>query len=1122
MKRKYQQQHDEARTSHKRQKQKQCKQPLATAIGETRPSRVLASCYPTVLSLRHYLIARLPTRSARRKRFLQLFQNSDTDQVLDRWRVGVSQTPAAEEQLARSTDFVAFTQTHTQIATHQTGRSPTCSLEEVLDFTIWYLFKQCPSGNSPRHVLCNGLQRGVAPAGATIVPGIGQVHPNDNLSLLKSAPWQMIFAVLGADGHSIFSGLLLDCGLFSSLDDRAANYYQVSGRPLPDLTSTKSPSFGKPAAASVVQARKPSAIAFVRNRMLYAKASLTTKGQVKFGLKHIHVFERCSDLNDEVQTIHIMKHMFPRQFGLHNVFTSAVDTKQTSQPFLDYIYREDEIGNAQWHSKHWLPPRLRHSALRLVTKIRKRHARCSYSQLLRHYCSLPSMHETVGWKYPDTNCSLSSPGMVTQLRHPPPHEPLPCLPPIQSHKTKSSTERSHLDANTDQSFLAHATPAAKVAGFCRAVLLSILPRDTFGTGCDGQHNWTTMLRHVDSFIKMRRFETLTLHQVCQRLRLNCIAWLCPRGTAIARKMSQPERKKRLELLWELVYYVFDSYIIPLIQSNFYVTESGPRRNHVFFFRHDVWRKLAEPNLSMLKQGLYQELTRKEVRLLLGAKSLGYSNVRLLPKDQGTRTITNLRRRMMTVQKGRRVLGPSINAQLAPVFSALNFERNAKHELLGSAIMSVGGLHEKIVRFKTTLDPTQKLYFVKVDIQSCFDSMPQGKLLEDVTAIVDNVSYRAGKYAETKVAGYKMVRTLFAGIARPADEHAVFSELAAAGIASTKKGRVFSEVGFQKIWGKHQLLGLIREHLQNNIVKIGKKHFRQKEGIPQGSVLSSLLCSLFYTGFEQDSLPFLNAQNSLLVRLIDDFLLISTDKTSAQQFLTTMVQGNEAYGIAVNPQKTLVNFEATAGQHKIPRCQQHDSFPYCGLKINTQTLQISKDRQPKDAQVSNGLTVEVSKKAGLAFTRKVRHSFMQQMKRMLLDGNLNNQEQLLSNMLEAYAETALKMHAYIRCMPPRQRPRADKLVQVVEGLLQMGLRCSQRVDRSHDSNKVAHCPRPQQVAWALSCAFQDVLGNKQTQYAVLLGWLAGMKQRNEAGVGIGKKSLQKMLLRQSMMFRDYVY
>jgi len=87
-----------------------------------------------------------------------------------------------------------------------------------------------------------------------------------------------------------------------------------------------------------------------------------------------------------------MQYIFPRQFGLHNVFTSTTDSKETSQAFKDYTLREEEIAKTDRPRKIMklstaqLPKRLRGRAFELIQHLQILHKRCSYTQLLAHYC----------------------------------------------------------------------------------------------------------------------------------------------------------------------------------------------------------------------------------------------------------------------------------------------------------------------------------------------------------------------------------------------------------------------------------------------------------------------------------------------------------------------------------------------------------------------------------------------------------------------------------------------------------------------------------------------------------------------------------------------------------------
>ena len=396
-------------------------------------------------------------------------------------------------------------------------------------------------------------------------------------------------------------------------------------------------------------------------------------------------------------------------------------------------------------------------------------------------------------------------------------------------------------------------------------------------------------------------------------------------------------------------------LIPLIRSNFHVTESNMHRNRLFFFRHDVWRALTEPSLVQLKLSMFEELKTESARKLLDARSMGFSQIRLLPKGTGVRPIMNLRRRVTRLQKGKRVLGQSINSVLTPVFNVLSYEKLTQSERLGSALFSVGDLYGRIKAFKTRIRQgsvsTPTYYFAKVDVQSCFDTIPQRKVVSFMEQLVSQSEYQVARHTELKSGesrGYRSQQDAplkpakkFVAKARASNYFASFEDTVNQDLSAGKNSTVFVDAVMQTFQGKNELLELLEEHVERNIVKIGKKFFRQKTGIPQGSVLSSLLCNFFYAEFERQHLAFLN-QTSQLFRLTDDFLLVTTDRRQAQKFVQVMHAGNEEFGIGVNPGKSLVNFNMKVDGVQIP-CSFGSDFPYCGIMINPRTLELTKDR-----------------------------------------------------------------------------------------------------------------------------------------------------------------------------------
>lgn len=243
-----------------------------------------------------------------------------------------------------------------------------------------------------------------------------------------------------------------------------------------------------------------------------------------------------------------------------------------------------------------------------------------------------------------------------------------------------------------------------------------------------------------------------------------------------------------------------------------------------------------------------------------------------------------------------------------------------------------------------------LYFAKVDVKAAFDTIPQNAVLRLISSVLSKSEYHIAKHLEIKPGvGYHEENTKsrpihkWTALAKPPDDIQNFDETLESKLAAGRKNMVFVENIVNQVRMTNELLQLLAEHIKYNMVKIGKKYYRQKEGIPQGSVLSSLLCNYFYADLEMQHLQFLHNGESLLVRLIDDSLLITTNPEHAKQFLQIMHDGLPAYGVRVNPNKTLANFEATINGKKVPRLVGTRKFPYCGRFIDTKTLNISKDR-----------------------------------------------------------------------------------------------------------------------------------------------------------------------------------
>ena len=1091
---------------------------------------VLSCYYPRVVTLRTFLLSKLPeSRHTRLANATLTSDKQDTqDDFLDRTLVGILNETSDRVEKTRRQDFVAFTQDSRRSKASSAGSTPEQDIAEIVDYAIWKLFdEQTSSTFRPKHILCHGYQRAIhqwnksrTPAAASKIPGLILEQLNENVQSLQQAPWPAILALLGRHGASTMRSLLLDCAIFLRLSAGRDNYYQLSGVPVSDLSlRNKVPEQVIHQGHCKVrrQASTASDVVFARHQILYGEPSMNSKGDVRFGMKRNHILNRFPDSEDMEQTIPVMEYVFPHQFDLHNVFTSGLNSKTPNQGIKGYASRYVEISGLRKTSLGALatsstamkvPKRLRGLAQDLVRKIQRNNARCPYAQLLRHYTSQALIAEV---KAEMPNLYQSAPSMKTQITGSMPSE------------TMKSTSSIKQAARASQGpVMRYATPLAQVSGFCQAVLQHLLPSDAFGTGSDGEANRDVVMGKVDHFIKMRRNELQNLHVIVQGIKISAIKWLSPPKLA-SLKMSTSDRNKRWEIFNEFVYFVFASLLIPLLRSNFYVTESAVHRSRLFYFRHDVWRKIHEPSLAQLKLTMLEAAPRwagqpnQPIRAKSTVQTLGHSTIRLLPKLNGIRIIANLKKKALKTFKGRTMLSKGINKQLEPVFDVLNYERSQQPIRLGSSIFSSNEIHPKLKEFKKSVDG-QKLYFVKLDIRSCFDSIPQDGLVKLAETLLQENEYRIHTYAEIKGGEVAKMSRKFQRKASNIEENALFSVDIAADLAPDRKRTIFTDTGNSKIQKMQPLLNMLREHITSNTVKIGKKTYRQKNGIPQGSILSSLLCSFFYGAFEAENLSFLD-KRSLLVRLIDDFLLITTEPAAARRFLDVMASGDAKYGIAVQASKSLTNFSATVNGRKIPRLHGTTAFPYIGLTIDTRTLYAAKERAAKDPEVRNGLTVQ-SKQAGRAFRTKVLHSMKIQMLGIVLDTKLNSKIHVLSSLYQCFTEMAMKMCRYADAMTTRPGPALvittlEESVRLAFNLMKQQSTLRNKTDYQCDVNRL-------QTEWVASAAVEAVLGKKQSRYERVLSWVSKQKKVAETAIKLDQKTQKLIIEEGSHGFKNYTF
>ncbi|KAI5476957.1 telomerase reverse transcriptase [Pseudohyphozyma bogoriensis] len=640
---------------------------------------------------------------------------------------------------------------------------------------------------------------------------------------------------------------------------------------------------------------------------------------------------------------------------------------------------------------------------------------------------------------------------------------------------------------------------SKVTAYVQAVVQSVIPRDFWGSPA----NERLILQHIKTFVRFRRYETFSIHALLQGFSIADCDWLRPKSGKEERnreqKANEVEMERRKGLLADFMLWFFEGFVVELLRTAFNATETSDLRNRTVYFRQDDWVALCKPQWAKLIQSTFERLDKATAETILASRKLGYSFVRLLPKETGVRPIMNLQMKPKKKVGNELKIGKSINRVLRGTFHALTYEKNQprKTPLLGAAVTGPGDIYTRMKGFKLRLLEGRKslpeLFFVKVDVRACYDTIKQEKLLAIVQKILDNgdETYRIESHEVVSRVGVQ-TRRQWPSKASAENTRFSFPERAAE-LAEDNRYAVFSDKIFYFTEEARDMQQYLREHVTNNLVKIGSRFYRQKDGIPQGSILSGLLCNLFYGNMEQANLAFTNDSRSLLLRYIDDFMFITADKSLALRFLEVMSKGIPEYGCFVSPEKGLTNFDASIdGVNMMPKLSGKD-FPFCGMLVNTVSLEVKAETaRYEDIEMADKLSVERHKRPGTAFLMKMLKECKRRTHPIYTDtSSFNKISTAYLNVYQSFLFVALKFRSYVHEWGADPRERVPFFRRVINQLVHFMYSVIKGQIQSKNGRKMgAACNmKPSTVSWLGYHAFHRLLLAKPMIYRPILKYLS---------------------------------
>lgn len=452
-----------------------------------------------------------------------------------------------------------------------------------------------------------------------------------------------------------------------------------------------------------------------------------------------------------------------------------------------------------------------------------------------------------------------------------------------------------------------------VIHFIAIMIEKLLPFQIYGS----KQNKSVILKNIVKLINLPLHGSFPLIEATENFKLKHLDHLLGESRCADRQSVDI-----LNVLYSNFFKWLLEVLVPDIVASFFYCSEISGTTEIIFFKHSIWDEISKPFIKNYFKELLHEngQCRNHDSYLLS--DYNHCRMRLVPKTAPCEF------RLITVpSKGvdaEEHLEFRINQvrNVAPIQSVLKYLRMKKKTHF-TKLSSISGISDAISRFKRNLlekfDILPNLYYMKFDIANCYDSVPRQKViavLKELLASKKDFYVRSYTYFDSKKLAVK-VKKIVNEIEEP-------------------KG---SDILIDQVRTYHftpaDVLKAVEIEIFRTSLYVNDICFLRKDGLFQGSSFSALLVDLIYDDLLLHYKEFESKPNvdSLILRIADDFLVISTSKTQIDDINRLAISGFKLYNASVKKEKIyLMSSQNSAEQH----------FTFCALRINIKKLEVLKE------------------------------------------------------------------------------------------------------------------------------------------------------------------------------------
>ncbi|KAL6937451.1 hypothetical protein ACO0RG_003958 [Hanseniaspora osmophila] len=513
-----------------------------------------------------------------------------------------------------------------------------------------------------------------------------------------------------------------------------------------------------------------------------------------------------------------------------------------------------------------------------------------------------------------------------------------------------------------------AIDVGKVIKFLLIIVEKLFPLELWGE----KHNKAIVFHNLNKLLKMDINKSIPMHLLLQEISFNKMTWI---GQTSSK--DNPNFRKEGERFFEWFYLKFFPKIV---KTFFYVTNISSKITQIVYYRQDVYMKIVYPFISkycddnlqknktcVLLPNDIQTKNQNQNKIMHDLSCL-HTTLRIVPKnlklpnDLRFISIPSPHIQFKDLMKFKWF----VQDHIIPVRKILQHIR--LHYLsVSDSFPKLSNLYEipiLIKNFKNLLKVKDSVYFLKFDVKSCYDSIPidlfitllQEKWLKDekllnktnngqwivyknsVSLLNTNLAFKQVVRKEYIINGVNALHNC----TRPNN-----STIQGQNTVKEKDRNGISD--FIKInqrntdiqsFTNEDILYVVKKELLQTCVTIGDACFQRKIGVFQGTFLSSIIMDLLYDDMLRSTAEFHSPSKQcklLVLRLADDFLVLSNSYEKIQQIMERSTRGFPEYNAYINSEK--LEFSHCKDVSKNPA-----NVNFVGLTVDIPSLEMSKDSE----------------------------------------------------------------------------------------------------------------------------------------------------------------------------------